>query len=98
MFQSALPVFEFVPVVLAIIAVITSASSFNTVRRKSDAIIRVLTVVAALLLITAQTSWWQSSIVQGDLLGTWFANRLWTIFNSLVMIIFIIDTLPRNRK
>ena len=57
-----------------------------------------LAVIASLMLIVAQTSWWASYVLQGDLDGTGFANVLWAIFNSLTMAIFILMAYRRQAK
>lgn len=87
---------EFVPVVLAVIAAIMSAHRANVARRTSDVVYCVLAIISCILLIVAQTSWWVSYVVQGDLLGTWFSNQIWLVFNTLVMVMIIITTAPRN--
>lgn len=91
-------VFELVPVVLALVAAVTCASRYSRERRRSDRIVMVLGVVCSILLIFAQTSWWTSYVLQGNLVGTKIANVIWTVFNTLVMISFILASLPRRPK
>jgi len=86
--------FQIVPIVLAIVSVLACSYRASKDRRKSDRIAMLLSMIASILLIIAQTSWWVTYAIEGDLLGTVFANHVWTIFNSLVMIIFIIKAQP----
>ena len=89
-------VIEFIPVGLAIVAIYFASSKvarFHTTREK---VVNVLSVIAAIIMIAAQSSWYVSAVIEGNLAGTWFANQLWTIFNSLVMIIIIIATFPEG--
>lgn len=90
--------FELLPVLLAMIAAVTCASRYSRERRRSDRVIMVLGVLCAVLLIFAQTSWWTSYVVQGHALGTQVANAAWTVFNCLVMVSFILSSLPRRPK
>lgn len=89
---------EFIPIILAIIAAISCSYRFKHCRRSSDKISMFFATLAALLLIIAQTSWWVSYIIEGDLLGTKFANNIWTIFDSLIMICLIVYSQPWRTK
>lgn len=86
--------FQLLPVILACIAAITCAHRFNSGRRKQDKIVMALSVTCSLLLIVAQTSWWTTFLIEGNLLGTIFADTIWTIFNSLIMVTLIIISDP----
>lgn len=86
--------FQISPVIFAIIAAVLSSIKFSTDRRKSDRLIMLMTVTASILLIIAQTSWWSTYLIENSLRGTWFANIVWTIFNNLVMVIFIMLSRP----
>lgn len=90
-------IIELIPVVLGIVAVYFAAGKLASVRRKTDTAITSLSIVAAILMIVAQSSWYTSVIVERNLEGTWFANQLWTAFNSLVMLIIIIYSYPRKK-
>lgn len=48
-----------------------------------------MAVVASILMLTAQVSWSWSIFIQNNLLGTEFANIVWTVFNTLTMLTFI---------
>lgn len=89
---------EFIPVILAIVSMIITAASFKNLRRRQDFIVKILMLIASVLLIVAQTSWWQSVIIDNDLMGTWFSNQVWLVFNTIVMITFILSSLPRNKN
>lgn len=86
--------FQILPIALAFISVFACASRFAKDRRRHDRFAMILAIVCSLLLIIAQTSWWVSYAIQGNLLGTEFSNVVWTIFNSLIMICLIILAQP----
>lgn len=89
--------FELFPIVLAVIAIITSSIMYGRVRRKSDKIRSILSILCSILLILAQSSWYTAAVVMGKLEDTWFANQIWTIFNTLVMVLIITQSLPRRK-
>ena len=91
-------IIEFIPVGLAIVAIYFASGNLVHNRRTRDKVANVLGMVAAIILVVAQSSWYTSAVLEGNLEGTWFANQLWTIFNSLVMIMIIIATYPRVKK
>ncbi len=90
-------IIELIPVVLGIVAVYFAAGKLASVRRRADTAVTVLSIIAAILMIVAQSSWYTSAIIERNLEGTWFANQLWTLFNSLVMLIIIIYSYPRKK-
>lgn len=83
-------IFELIPVALAIVAAILCARRFGFERRRNTKVFMGLAVVCAVLLVIAQSSWWASYVVQGVGEGTAFADAIWTVFNTLVMISFIV--------
>lgn len=100
-------IFESVPILLACYSAVTCAKHYITDRRKHTRRVLLLGTICSLLLIIAQTSWYVTYVINGSLLGTWFANQIWTIFNSLTMLTFILlahgsrrnvekPTTPRN--
>ena len=90
-----LVIFEFIPVVLAIIAIPNLLSSLRRGRSKG----LVLSALAAcVILIIAQTGWIQAQLSHNTLAWTLF-DKLWTIFNALVMSIFIMwSTKTRGKR
>ena len=80
---------ELLPIILGIIAIIINSLSVVNYRRKSDRIRSVLSILASILLIIAQTSWYVSNIIMGLPYDISWADNIWTVFNTLVMIIFI---------
>lgn len=92
------PLIELIPVVLGVLAVYFAAGKLVSSRRKTDTIATVLSISSAIIMIAAQSSWYTSAIVENDLEGTWFANQLWTLFNSLSMIIIIMYSYPRKKN
>lgn len=84
---------DFIPIVLAVATIILASLRISYLRRKTDIIAMVLSMIASMLLIIAQLSWWTSALA-GNFIGTQIADNIWLIFNSLVMIIFIIYSAP----
>lgn len=82
--------FELFPVVLAILVLFQCNSAYLNARRSSDRFIIILVSICSGLLIIAQLSWWSASILQGKLEDTWFANQIWTVFNSITMLVFLL--------
>ena len=91
-------IFEFSPVLLAMIALVMCGRSFKIQRRRFDKFKLMLSVIAALLLIIAQTSWYFSSVINQQLEDTWLANYIWTLFNILAMVLIILNAYPRKVK
>lgn len=91
-------IFELIPILLAIIAAFSCSYRFKYYRRTHDRIAMLISTITSLLLIIAQTSWWVSSILDGNLLGTTFANHIWVIFDSLAMICLIMYAQPWRIK
>ncbi len=91
-------ILDTIPILLAIVAIFVSSIKLMNIRRKSDYMICSFSIVASLLLIFAQTSWWVSVVIDNDLAGTDFSNKLWFMFNTLVMLILILNNSPRKIK
>lgn len=91
-------ILDFIPIILAFIAIFVSGKRILSVRRKLDYFICTLSVIAAILLIFAQTSWWVSYVIDGNLLGTMFANKIWFMFNTITMLILILSNKTRKLK
>lgn len=83
-------ILEALPILLAIYSAIVCAKQYTIDRRKHHKRVLLLGVISSLLLITAQTSWYVTYVINGNLIGTWFANQIWAIFNSLTMLAFIL--------
>ena len=79
-------IFEFIPVVLAIIAIPELLLSLNRGRQKTLVLTAVL---CCILLIIAQTGWTQALLSNNEHTAN-FIDKLWTVFNSLVMVTFIL--------
>ena len=81
---------ELLPIILGIVAIIINSLSVMRYRRKSDRIRAVLSIISSILLIIAQTSWYVSNTIMGLPYDILWADNIWTVFNALVMIIFIV--------
>jgi 4-amino-4-deoxy-L-arabinose transferase-like glycosyltransferase len=91
-------VIEFIPIVLAIIAVVMLSQNFKTHRRFRDRAISFFGALAASLLIVAQLSWWSTFVLKNELFETWYVNYLWTTFNTIAMFTLILVALPRKHN
>ena len=84
-----------IPIILAFMAIVVSGFRLRFEKRNDFRLVMVLCLVDAALLLLAQTSWWQSHW-KGSLVGEAWANEIWTVYNGLTMIIFVIVGLPRK--
>lgn len=91
-------IIEFIPIGLSMVAIYFASGNHDQFHTTREKVVNVLGVIAAIILVVAQSSWYVSAVIEGNLKGTWFANQLWTIFNSLVMIMIIITTFPWDKK
>lgn len=82
-------IIEAIPIVLAIYAAVACAKQYTLDRRRHTKRVLLIGVVSSLLLIIAQTSWYITFVLDHNLQGTWFADQIWTLFNSLTMLAFI---------
>ena len=91
-------IFDLLPVGLAVIAIVLMSKRYDKARRYRDKAVLFLSVIAASVMIVAQLSWWSTYVLKSEMFDFGFANILWTIFNSLVMIVFIIMSYPRHEQ
>lgn len=83
-------ILEAVPILLAVYAAIICAKQYAVDRRRQNKQVLLLGVISSLLLLVAQTSWYFTSVVHNNAVGTWLADQVWTLFNSLTMLAFIL--------
>jgi hypothetical protein len=88
--------FELLPIGLALIAIMMSSIMYTKTRRKYDKVRTLFGMVAAALLIVAQSSWYVAYVIMGDLQDTVFANVIWTLFNCVTMLLIILYAIPRQ--
>jgi uncharacterized membrane protein len=91
-------VFEALPVLLAIFAAVFCSRKYTQERRYRDRFGLIGAVIASILLTIAQTSWWVAALIEHRLEDTIFANYVWTVFNTIVMLVFINMGVPRKPK
>ena len=82
--------FEALPIMLAVMAVILAFRAYPKQRRGTDRATMVLIILASALLVTAQTSWWHTVLVLQTSVGEDFANVLWTLFNITTTCTFVV--------
>lgn len=81
--------FESIPIFLAVLSMFYSIRALLLTEKNKDRYIYLTTAFTALLLILAQASWaW--SVSNNHSIGEFWANNVWTIFNSLVMFVHIL--------
>jgi NhaP-type Na+/H+ or K+/H+ antiporter len=88
--------FEFVPVFFAALVFVYCGAQINKQSTFKNKVIFTLACVNSLLLLLAQISWtW--TVYMGDTVGTLLANYTWTIFNTLVMVNYLIVASKDNK-
>ena len=90
--------FDVLPILFAIIAIIAASSKAQRVRRRADFLSCILSVIAGVILIVIQSSWSVGYAMDNNFVGTAFSNVLRTSFNIVVMVIIILNSLPRLNK
>ena len=90
--------FEALPVLLAIFAAVFCSRKYTQARRHRDRLGLIGAVIASILLTIAQTSWWVAALIEKRLEDAIFANYVWTVFNTIVMLVFINMGAPRKPK
>ena len=91
-------VFEAFPVLLAIFAAVFCSRKYAHEQCHRDRFGLIGAVIASILLTIAQTSWWVASLEEKRLEDTIFANYVWTVFNTIVMLVFINMGVSRKLK
>lgn len=91
-------IYELTPLITALYVVyLVFTSNRNNVNKYKVVLSGTIYLSVALLFI-AQTSWIMSVISQ-SFVGTFLADIIWTLFDLLVMIVFILFLYPyRNRR
>ena len=90
--------FEALPVLLAIVSAVFCSRKYTQERRYRDRFGLIGAVIASILLTIAQTSWWVAVLIEKRLEDTILANYVWTVFNTIVMLVFINMGVPRKPK
>ena len=94
--MSPYPILEILPIILAIVAIITSARGFKEADTKIGKVGNLLGIICALTLIVAQSSWFTAMFILNQQDDTWIANTIWAVFNSMTMIMVIIFSKTRK--
>lgn len=79
--------FEMLPLLLAFLAI---PYILGCVEKGYSKISAALAILACILLIINQTGWLQSLILQVAF-PVWWVDMLWTVFNAVVVLAFIIQ-------
>lgn len=82
-------IFEAIPIVLAIIATMFNAERYTALKDNGERLEVILATLACVLLIVAQTSWWVA-VMTGTMEELWWANIVWSTFNTVTMISYIV--------
>ena len=91
-------IFELLPVGLAGVAIVTATMKYGKTDKQNrrERILLAISILAAVLLIIAQSSWYVASVILGKIEDTWFANDVWSVFNTIVMANIILYCLPEK--
>jgi hypothetical protein len=82
-------IFELMPIFFAALAFVHCSLQLSGQPTFKDKVIFTLACINATLLIVTQISWsW--TVYVGDTVGTLMANYTWTIFNTSVMISYLL--------
>lgn len=82
-------IFELMPVFLASLAFVYCSLHISRQEGWRDKVFFTLACVNCALLMLAQISWtW--TVYIGDTIGTLLADYTWTIFNSSVMVVYLV--------
>lgn len=81
---------ELTPIILAVIAILITSKNYKLNLNKGMGIVPLLSIVCALLLVFAQSSWYVLAVVMNSLEDTIISNIVWTIFNILTMVLLIV--------
>jgi ABC-type glycerol-3-phosphate transport system permease component len=89
---------ELVPAVLAVLTAVLCAYACSHVRRRRERTVMTLGVICSLFYIVAQTSWWTTTLAGHNGVGEEINHLAWALFHSLVMLTFLVMSLPRLPK
>lgn len=81
--------FEAIPIILAMVAIFIGFVKLNATNSRRRNINILLGIVAATIMLIAQTSWILTLVYKESTVDTSFADGLWTWFNSIVMVLII---------
>lgn len=82
-------IFELMPVFLASLSLVYCSLAVGSQTNWKDKFLFVLACINCLLMMAAQISWtW--TVYVGNTIGTLVADYTWTIFNSFVMIGYLV--------
>lgn len=82
-------IFELMPVFLASLALVYCSLQISRQVNRKDKFFFILACINCILLMSAQISWtW--TVYIGNTIGTLLADYTWTIFNSMVMVSYLV--------
>jgi hypothetical protein len=84
-------IFELMPVFFAALAFVYCSLQISKQEKYTDKLFFTMACVNAVLMTLAQISWtW--TVYVGDTVGTLLSDYTWTIFNTLVMVSYLVAT------
>lgn len=78
---------ELIPVGLAMVAMFASIRALNKRHTSIRKVQLILGIVASLLLVVAQLSWFSTLMYSLHAIDSSIIDKVWSIFNSLVMLL-----------
>lgn len=91
-------VLDMIPLIIGGIALVVSIHAYPKIRRRIDRIWVIIAVINTMIMLVAQMSWFVAANVLHSLQDTSFANYLWTVFNTISMVLVLLFVLTRNRN
>ena len=82
-------IFWFLPILLACISVIVCSMEFTRTNNFKTKFLLFLSIIASMLLILAQTSWWSTFSINHSAQVTNFEQSAWLMFNTITPIVFV---------
>lgn len=90
-------ILDMIPLIVGCVALVVSVHAYPKIRRKIDRIWVIIAVINTIIMMVAQMSWFVAAHLLGNLQDTSFANYLWTVFNTISMVLVLLFVLTRNR-
>lgn len=86
-------ILELGPIVIAVFTTLAASINFSRASRNNNSSVRlisILSMISALMLIVAQSSWYVLVVIMNRLEDSVYSNYLWTAFNCLIMLLLIL--------
>ena len=89
-------IFELLPVVLAVIALISCGRRFTSTSHQQTRTLMLFGIICSIIMAIAQTTWWSYWTLQNQMVRPEYTAVLWTVFNTLSMVAFIYASIRKT--